>query len=115
VISLLEDMKNSPIKSPDRKSWRFLETNPHSPGGKKPFIGGAKQQFNSGVTYKMMNSSVPTVKSTRVMDKMPKNLYDVSGQENLHSIMKNTFQKKSGSVTGAFDTQSYGFEQPASN
>jgi hypothetical protein len=108
-------MKNSPIKNPERKSWRFLDTSPHSPGGKKPFIGGARQAFNSGVTYKIMNSSVPTVKSFRVLDKMPKNLYDVTEQEELHSMMKATFHKKSESVKGqkSFDAQSLGFEQPA--
>jgi hypothetical protein len=43
VISLLEDMKSSPIKAQTaKKNWKFLETTPHSPGGKKPFIGGAK-------------------------------------------------------------------------
>jgi hypothetical protein len=60
----------------------------------------------------MMNSSVPAVKSSRVLDKMPKNLYDISGQEILHSVMQNTFHKKSGS---AMDTEAYGFEQPAGN
>ena len=60
----------------------------------------------------MMNSSVPAVKSSRILDKMPKNLYDVSGQEILHSVMQNTFHKKSGS---AMDTEAFGFEQPAGN
>jgi len=37
--------KVSPILSPvnsARKNWTFRDSMPHSPGGKLPFIGGAK-------------------------------------------------------------------------
>ena len=47
VVQLLDDMKNnvalSMSPSPKKSAtWKFIETSPHSPGGKKPFLGGAK-------------------------------------------------------------------------
>lgn len=53
-----------------------MSNSPHSPGGKLPYIGGAKGTFNSGVNYKKIVSSNPTVKSNRVLNGMPKNLLE---------------------------------------
>ena len=54
IMELLEEIKNNNtmFKTPSKNSnlsptgtktgWTFLSNSPHSPGGKLPFIGGAK-------------------------------------------------------------------------
>lgn len=80
-----------------------MENSPHSPG-RKPFVGGARQLFNSGVNYKKMISSTPAVRAQRVLDRMPRNILERDGQQGLHSMM-----------TGTFVTQGAGLgEQPSS-
>lgn len=63
-MELLEEIKNNQtmFKTPSKShnmsptgakaGWSFLSNSPHSPGGKLPFIGGAKGVYNSGVNYK---------------------------------------------------------------
>lgn len=75
----------------EKGKWSFLMNSPHSPGGKLPFIGGAKQKFNSGVNYKVMVNSTPSVKSFRVLDRMPKNLLEETSQSYLKNYMNDTF------------------------
>lgn len=72
-----------------------MENSPHSPG-RKPFVGGAKQLFNSGVNYKKMISSTPAVRAQRVLDRMPKNILERDNQQGLHSMMNNAFVTSAG-------------------
>ena len=74
----------------DSPTWRFMDNTPHSPV-RKPFIGGARQLFNSGVNYKKMVSSTPAVRAQRVLDRMPRNILERGEQQELHSMMNNTF------------------------
>lgn len=67
-----------------------MDTSPHSPG-RKPFVGGARQLFNSGVNYKKIISSTPAVRAQRVLDRMPRNILDRDNQRELHSMMTDTF------------------------
>lgn len=86
VLTLLNDIKaiqtptkkglyQSQVGDGDSPRWRFMETSPHSPG-RKPFVGGARQLFNSGVNYKKIISSTPAVRAQRVLDRMPRNILD---------------------------------------
>ena len=74
-----------------KQGWQFLGNSPHSPGGRLPFIGGSKGVFNSGVNYKKIQSTNPSVKSIRVLNGMPKNLLEEDAQKGLMSYMNNTF------------------------
>ena len=90
VMSLLDGIRTAPDRnrgshlstrtagldspSPTKKDWRFFERTPHSPGGPRPFVGGARLPCNEGVHYSKLAVSGPTVKAARVMDRLPRNL-----------------------------------------
>lgn len=91
VLTLLNDIKQ--IQTPTKRNlymslnssaggesptWRFMDSTPHSPG-RRPFVGGARQLFNSGVNYKKMISSTPAVRAQRVLDRMPRNILERDG------------------------------------
>lgn len=67
-----------------------MDNSPHSPG-RKPFVGGARQLFNSGVNYKKIISSTPAVRAQRVLDRLPKNILEHDNQQNLATMMTDTF------------------------
>ena len=106
VLALLDDIRTAPGRkgashlglrggpeSPlaSKKDWKFFDKTPHSPGGRKPFIGGARQLCNSGANYNRLAVAVPTIKAQRVMDRLPRNLQASEGQSALKSAMDDAF------------------------
>ena len=90
MLALLDDIRTAPdrnrgshlavrtagLDSPSagKKEWRFFEKTPYSPGGPKPFFGGARLPCNEGVHYNKLATGGSTMKATRVMDRLPRNL-----------------------------------------
>lgn len=79
VLSLLDDIRTAPdrargshlsvrtggLDSPSatKKDWRFFEKTPHSPGGPRPFFGGARLPCNEGVHYNKLAVGGPSLKA----------------------------------------------------
>jgi hypothetical protein len=71
-----------------------------------PFVGGAKQKFNSGVNYKKIINSTPAVKSNRVLNRLPRNLQDSEAQSQLREQMFEHFTgKKNQAKSTSFSTR----------
>ena len=95
MLSLIDDIKrnkkmfNSPARnSPGRNSHNgggisfFQRSEQRSP------IHGAN---HAGVNYQPIPFSIPTVKSKKVLDKLPNNLYDHDSQKQLQDKMLDIF------------------------
>ena len=146
IVSLLEDMHSSQLTAKtsvfdqsklsnynQKRKWRFNDAT-------SPVKSQSVAPNYAGVNYKQVMPSPLTLKSKRIIDKMPKNLYDFDNQSKFRNFIDSTFPKHveslnpspqrqrnntqgdtrniprqiENTLSSCYDTFSYGFELPAS-